>query len=400
VRRLLAVISTVLMIGGLSGLVANTASAAPQLLEPGVPPGAVLDKADGPIRIGGFASFDTDSVLVAIRDNNTNRWWHPGSCGGGIDPADCGAGTFKTQWTRSPAVMSNSEDLRYYRFPADLPTGNYQLGLRPVAADGTVSAGGAWWPFEVINSGGLDVATATPGADDRVNEGLVTITSFHPFGSPIAADGPGTARIAIKRLNNNTWMQPDASFDSAYALMDFPISSFGPFQFVAQKKVDLAPGRYGYWIEHYSPEGVKSSAGWAAFNVVSCSNRCANVSTTTSLDASYSLNDDGGLCYSIRSSTFLDGGDVLISVKNRATGQWLQPGPGGRVDPNNPTFGSWRLVPASLGQIIQSDPNVGISCLFEDPIALPVGSYFMGINPVDTNGDRGPGEWLAFEITA
>ncbi len=388
-RAFFAVLLAAITSIGIATLGATAASAAPQLLEPGVPPGAVLDKADGPIRISGLASFDTDQVLVAIRNNANNRWWHPKTCSG---IARCDVGTFQPQWKRSPAEMGNSEDLRSYRFFADLPPGNYQLGLRPVAANGTVFPG-SWYGFRVINSQPYERAGATPDANATVNQGLVTITSSHPFGSPISADGPGSARIALRRLSDNRWLRGNGNFQPGYHVQNFDIEAFGPFSFNARKKVNLAPGRYGYWIEHYDEQDVKYSTRWATFTVKSCSNRCANVGATVSLELSAD-----GLCYSVATSTFRDGGTVRLAIKSKATGQWLQPGPNGFVDPNNPTFGSWKLFNASLGQIIQSDPNVGISCLFEDPIALPSGDYFMGVNPFDTAGNVGPGQWLPFTI--
>jgi len=387
-RKLSAMLATIVATLAITLLTAAGAGAAPQLLDSNVTPGATIDKADGPITIAGSASGDTARVLVAIRNNANNRWWSPASCSG---ITDCDAGTLRPRWTRSPAATTNAGNQITYEFPADLPVGNYQLGVRPVSANGTVLPG-TWFPFRVINSRPYERAFASPGPNTEVSEGLVTITSGHPFGSPIF-DGPGEARIALKRLSDNRWLRANGTFQFGYHVQGFGIEADGAYSFLAREKVQLAPGRYGYWIEHYDQEGVKDSTAWSTFTVKPCSNRCANITATVSLSPSAE-----GLCYSIESNLFSDGGNVMLAIKRQATGQWLQSSANGYVDPNSPTFGSWKLFNADLGQFIQSDPDVGYSCISSDPLALPSGVYFMGVNPVDTAGNFGAGQWLRFTI--
>lgn len=395
-RILITFLLTLLTLGGLTALNPTPASAAPGFVDSDVPAGTVIDKADGAVVISGTANADTARVLVAIRNNANSRWWHPGTCSANV--SECGAGTLEKSWKRSPAIMSNSGGARTYRFPADLPPGNYNLGLKAVGADGTVAPGGGWWQFTVENSQPLSIAGGTPSSNATVNEGLVTITSSHPFGSPIDS-APGSARIALKDLNNNTWYQGNGAFGPNYKLMSTSMAGYGAYSFNARLKADLAPGRYGYWVEHYDTEDVKYSGGWHTFNVRSCANRCANVSVDPRV-SSYSASQDGGFCWSASATTYRDGGNIKFSLRNNDTGRWLNATGvfNSFINPENPTFGNYQLLDSNLGQILQSDPGGGNSCFSEVGIELPVGSYSMGINPFDTSGARGIGHWISFDV--
>lgn len=360
---------------------ASPASAAPVVIDYQPAAGATVDKADGTPTIQGSVNLDTASVLVAIRNNGSNRWWHQGTCGG--SQLGCAAGILQNSWSRSEAVLTADGNRFSFSFPADLPPGSYNVGIRPVAANGNVLPG-PWYRFTVVNTVTVAPANGSPAANETVNQGLVTITHGQD-GSAFDGCCFGTSRVAVKRLGTNEWLQDDRTWGPSYNLFNMDVNAVGLFGAEASFAFDAdQPGRYGYWIENYNEFGAKSSQGWAAFNVAACSVRCANIENSGGVGVG-----PDGVCF----SGSLRDPSPRFTVLQASTGQWLQ---GNNLDPLNPTFGAWNWF-NNLSSLIQADTDLS-SCFNEPALVLPSGNYFVGIRVYDDAGQEGPAKWIPITI--
>jgi hypothetical protein len=376
-----SIVLTAVVVASALLVLPSVASAEAEILSFSPTPGTEVDKADGTPAITGVVSGDTAEVLVAIKNNTTGRWWHRGSCAGN---GACAAGTFKTAWTRSAAVLSVAGNQQNFSFPADLPPGNFQIGIRTREANGSLNPAGAWYGITVVNTASVSPASGSPAANETVNQGQVTI-SHGQNGSAFDGCCFGTSQLAVKRHADNTWLQADRTWAAGYHVFDMNVDAVGLFGAQANFTFDAdQPGRYGYWIDNYDDSGQKWSAGWASFNVAACSSQCANIENLGGV----SVGPDG-VCF----SGSLRGPSPRFTVLQVSTGTWLQ---GAGLDPQNPTFGPWNWF-NTLSSLIQADTDLD-SCFNDPPLVLPAGDYFVGIRVFDGAGNEGPGKWIPITI--
>jgi hypothetical protein len=320
------------------------------------------------VTLAGSASdnVDVDRVEVSLQNTATGQWLQPG---GGF------AATFATLEADLVDDQGSTTD---WELPTTLADGPYTVTATAVDTSGNNDASPAVRSFTVdtavADTIAPDGAIVFPSPGQTVTTNVVTITGTVSDNVDV-----GVVDVAIRNRDTKQWLQPDGSFANAWKRVPTTITADNgasvEWEFTTPA---LGSGRYRVILHTWDAAGNKEQPNERANFVVDAGGGgpdTVDPDGTISYPADNAVLTNGVVTLTGTATDNVDVQIVDIAIRNRDTGQWLQP---------NGTFASqWRRIPT----VITVDNGTVVDWEFGTP-DLANGRYRAMLYVFDAAGNK------------
>ena len=318
------------------------------------------------------------AVWIAIRNRSTGQWLQSDGV------------SFGTPYTLLPATLDTPGELSTdWTFPVTLADAGYAVQVKADDAAGNRDPSPPWVRFSVV-TGTPDVTAPNGVVEVPILDEVLAGPDVELSGTASDDVGVSAVWVAIRDRSTGLWLQADGvSFAAPYTLLpatlDAPDEAITDWAF----PVSLPDGVYAIQLKADDAAGNRDpSPPWVRFSVTSETPDIDDPDGVVDIPASGATLVGPDVVLSGSASDDVAVATVLVAIRNRSTGQWLQA--------DGVSFGgSYTLLPATLDA--PGTTNTG----WTFPVTLADGLYAIQLKAEDAVGNRDPSPpWVPFTVAA
>lgn len=294
-------------------------------------------------------------------------------------------GSFGKETSLLPATLgSPGGKSTTFSFTKQLPPGDYAATAQAYDAAGNRTNNLVIQNFAVLSN----VVQSTPTVTVDVPAKGQELFSGSPIAmSGSAQDSVGVARVAVavQRLSDKLWQQPDGTWGSyAKAQRDATLTGSTATTKAWTISTDLAPDEYGLQVIAYSTTGGESDVNrWRTF-IVSAPDTTGPEASVTKPVKGEAIPAGSPAVVNGEATDNRGVQQVGVAIKRISDALWLQP---------DGTWGKFVLQPAAL-----TAPGAP-STAYSFSVDLPPGDYGLQVRATDTSGNKGEAAaWVTFRV--